>query len=41
MKKKQKLIGGVLGGMGPLATVDFMSRVIALNPINNEEDHVH
>ena len=36
----KKLTGGVLGGMGPLATVDFMSKVIALCPIKNEEDHV-
>jgi len=41
-KKHQKqLIGGVIGGMGPLATVDFMSRVISLNPIQTEKDHVH
>ena len=41
MTGKKKLIGGVLGGMGPIATVDFMSRVITLNPISNEEDHIH
>ena len=27
--KTKKLTAGVLGGMGPLATVDFMSMVIA------------
>ena len=43
MKKnngKKKLIAGVLGGMGPLATVDFMSMVIDLCPIVTEDDHV-
>tara|TARA_B100001123_G_scaffold342533_1_gene388655 strand:- start:3613 stop:4356 length:744 start_codon:yes stop_codon:yes gene_type:complete len=43
MKKndgKKKLIAGVLGGMGPLATVDFMSMVIDHCPIVTEEDHV-
>ena len=43
MVKKEvnkKLTGGVLGGMGPLATDDFMSKVIALCPIKAEEDHV-
>ena len=42
MNKNQehKLIAGVLGGMGPLATVDFMSMVIDHCPIVTEEDHV-
>jgi len=40
-RDKKQLIGGVIGGMGPLATVDFMSRVIILNPIKTEKDHVH
>lgn len=31
---------GVLGGMGPEATVDFMSRVIALTPGEKDQDHV-
>ena len=31
---------GVLGGMGPEATVDFMAKVIALTPATKDEDHV-
>lgn len=31
---------GVLGGMGPSATVDFMSRVISLTPADTDQDHV-
>jgi len=34
-------IAGVMGGMGPDATVDFMSRVIALTASGNDQDHVH
>lgn len=32
---------GVLGGMGPDATVDFMAKVIALTPAGRDQDHVH
>ncbi len=31
---------GVLGGMGPLATADFFSKVIAATPAGNDADHV-
>ena len=31
---------GVLGGMGPAATVAFMERVLALTPAARDEDHV-
>jgi len=31
---------GVLGGMGPEATVDFMSKVIAMTPASVDRDHV-
>jgi aspartate racemase len=31
---------GVLGGMGPVATVAFMARVQALTPAKGDEDHV-
>lgn len=34
-------IAGVLGGMGPDATVDFMAKVIALTPAGKDQDHVH
>ena len=32
---------GILGGMGPEATVDLMRRVIALTPAQDDADHVH
>jgi aspartate racemase len=31
---------GVLGGMGPLATVDFFSKVISATPAKGDADHV-
>ena len=31
---------GVLGGMGPDATVDFMSKVIAATPAEKDQDHL-
>lgn len=34
-------IVGVLGGMGPDATVDFMARVIAHTPAETDQEHVH
>ncbi len=34
-------IPGVLGGMGPEATVDFMAKVIALTPGDKDQDHIH
>ena len=34
-------VPGVLGGMGPEATVDFMARVIALTPAGKDQDHIH
>ena len=39
MADNSKVVG-VLGGMGPEATVDFMARVIALTPTRTDEDHV-
>lgn len=32
---------GVLGGMGPDATVDFMSQVVALTSAEKDQDHIH
>ena len=34
-------VPGVLGGMGPEATVDFMTKVIALTPGDKDQDHIH
>lgn len=31
---------GVIGGMGPEATVDFMARVIAATPAQSDQDHI-
>ena len=31
---------GVIGGMGPEATIDFMSRVLAATPASKDQDHV-
>lgn len=31
---------GVVGGVGPLATVDFMEKVIARTPADRDQDHV-
>jgi aspartate racemase len=38
MTQRRKI--GVLGGMGPLATVDFMQKVIAATPATCDQDHV-
>jgi aspartate racemase len=34
------MILGVLGGMGPMATVDFMTKVIRNTPASRDQDHV-
>lgn len=39
MAGSDKLVG-VIGGMGPGATVDFMSLVLELTPAANDQDHV-
>jgi len=31
---------GILGGMGPAATVDLMAKIIALTPATRDQDHV-
>ena len=33
-------MAGVLGGMGPLATVDFLAKVIRLTPAARDQDHL-
>ena len=32
---------GIIGGMGPEATVDLMRRVIAATPAGDDGDHIH
>lgn len=39
MSVQQKIVG-VLGGMGPEATVDFMAKVIAATPARRDQDHI-
>lgn len=35
------LVVGVLGGMGPLATVDFFHSLVKLTPADKDWDHLH
>ncbi|CZF81779.1 putative amino-acid racemase [Grimontia celer] len=37
---QNELTVGILGGMGPEATVDLMQRVIAATPANDDADHI-
>ncbi|CAN7734808.1 amino acid racemase [Paenibacillus sp. LjRoot153] len=32
---------GIMGGMGPLATVDLMNKIIRLTPAQNDQEHIH
>ena len=34
------LTAGVIGGLGPAATIDFMSRVLELTPASSDQDHL-
>ncbi|MGG4605215.1 aspartate/glutamate racemase family protein [Paenalcaligenes sp. Me131] len=36
----QPFMLGVLGGMGPLATVDFLHKLVAATPAQRDQDHV-
>lgn len=40
MRVNEKLRIGVLGGMGPAATIDFMAKVRAATPALHDQDHV-
>jgi aspartate racemase len=37
---KEPLTLGVLGGMGPAATLDFLTRLQAYTPVETEQDHL-
>lgn len=37
--KKERTVG-VLGGMGPDATVDFMAKVLKMTPAERDQDHI-
>ena len=39
--QSERKVVGVLGGMGPEATVGFMARVLELTPAEVDQDHVH
>ncbi len=39
MVKKEKIVG-ILGGMGPEATIDLMQRIIRLTPALDDKDHI-
>ncbi|UCH24338.1 MAG: amino acid racemase [Trueperaceae bacterium] len=38
---KSQLTVGVLGGLGPEATLDFFGKVIAATPVQRDQDHLH
>jgi aspartate racemase len=40
MVKQQKVVG-VLGGMGPLATVDLYQKIIEETPATRDQEHLH
>jgi aspartate racemase len=40
MAASEKVVG-VIGGMGPEATVEFMRRVVAATPARDDADHIH
>lgn len=41
MSEGQRKIAGVMGGMGPDATIDFMAKVVAMTNSGRDQDHVH
>ncbi|CAM3739550.1 aspartate/glutamate racemase family protein [Mesobacillus zeae] len=36
-----KKVVGIIGGMGPLATVDLMTKIISHTAAKNDQDHIH
>ena len=40
-KTRKPLTVGVLGGLGPEATLDFYAKVIALTPATRDQEHLH
>ena len=40
MSQPSQLVLGVLGGMGPAATLEFLTRVQAYTPTQKEQDHI-
>ena len=40
MDERSERMLGVLGGMGPLASAHFMTRITVLTPAERDQDHV-
>jgi aspartate racemase len=40
MKTANPQLLGVLGGMGPMATVDFLAKLIKATPASCDQDHI-
>src|SRR5688572_5642673 len=40
MNQPTRRLIGVLGGMGPMATVDFLAKVITQTPANQDQEHL-
>jgi len=40
MTEKIEKVAGIIGGMGPEATVDLMQRIIRLTPAMDDKDHI-
>lgn len=38
--QKTGKVAGILGGMGPMATVDFISKIIEQTQVNRDQDHL-
>ncbi len=41
MRSSAQRVVGIIGGMGPEATVELMRRVIAATPADDDQDHIH
>ncbi len=41
MGGEKRLVVGVLGGLGPEATLDFYAKVLSLTPATRDQDHLH
>ncbi|GAA3333025.1 hypothetical protein GCM10020331_095450 [Ectobacillus funiculus] len=40
-EQNAKKVVGIIGGMGPLATVDLMNKIISYTPAMKDQDHIH
>ena len=38
---EEKKVLGILGGMGPLATVDLYKKIVLLTAAENDNAHIH